>query len=185
MTSCYRLWIATYCGTRRTTSPETRFVYMKNEMGDRMCRGSKIFETSKKRTPLVSCSLQRFCSCRVFFLYISQPLFSLSSPPRWPCSCCPLCPTFFVLTLLQKMDCKDSLTRWASKGKLMFPHLAPVAQQVFGNQAAAAAQIERDSSGCGNLLVPNRSRIETYWVDMVMFLEGNVQHIPAYGERSP
>ena len=61
----------------------------------------------------------------------------------------------------------------------MFPYLAPVAQQVFGNQAAAA-QVERDFSACGNLLVPNRSRIDTYWVEMVMFLKANFEHIPAF-----
>ena len=61
----------------------------------------------------------------------------------------------------------------------MFPYLAPVAQQVFGNQASAS-QVERDFSGCGILLVPNRSRIDTYWVEMVMFLYVNFEHIPAF-----
>lgn len=60
----------------------------------------------------------------------------------------------------------------------MFPYLAPVAQQVFGNQASTA-QVERDFSACGNLLVPNRSRIHTYWVEIVMFLHVNFEHIPA------
>ena len=46
----------------------------------------------------------------------------------------------------------------------MFAYLAPVTQQVFGNQAGAA-QVERDFSCCGNLLVPNRSRNDTYWVE--------------------
>lgn len=69
---------------------------------------------------------------------------------------------------------------WASKGKNQFPALAPLAQQVFGNQASAA-QIERDFSGCGNLLTSNRSRTDTYWVEMVMFLKANFDSIPAYG----
>lgn len=69
---------------------------------------------------------------------------------------------------------------WATKGKNHFPTLAPVAQQVFGNQASAA-QIERDFSGCGNLLTANRSRMDTYWVEMVMFLKANFESIPAYG----
>lgn len=60
----------------------------------------------------------------------------------------------------------------------MFPYLAPVAQQVFGNQAGAS-QVERDFSSCGILLAPNRSRIDTYWVEMVMFLYANFEHIPA------
>ena len=71
------------------------------------------------------------------------------------------------------------LTYWAKKGKHAFPFLTPVAQQIFGNQASAS-QVERDFSGCGNLLVPNRSRIETYWVEMVMFLKANYSSIPAY-----
>ena len=72
------------------------------------------------------------------------------------------------------------LPSWGSNGKLLFPCLAPVAQQVLGNQAAAA-QIGFDFiSGCGNLIVPSRSRIETYWVEMVMFLKGKIEPIPAY-----
>lgn len=63
----------------------------------------------------------------------------------------------------------------------MFPSLAPVAQQVFGNQASAA-QVERDFSGCGNLLVGTRSRMDAYWVEMVMFLKANFAHIPKFGD---
>ena len=63
----------------------------------------------------------------------------------------------------------------------MFAYLAPVAQQVFGNQAGVA-QVERDFSACGNLLVPNRSRIDTYWVEMLMFFKVNYKHIPALKE---
>ena len=44
-------------------------------------------------------------------------------------------------------------------------------RQVSGNQAAAA-QVERDFSVCDNLLVPNQSRIDTYWLQMVAFLAG-------------
>ena len=58
----------------------------------------------------------------------------------------------------------------------------PVAQQVFGNQASAS-QVERDFSGCDILLVPNRSRIDTYWVEMVIFLYVNFEHIPALKDK--
>ena len=34
-------------------------------------------------------------------------------------------------------------------------------------------------SVCGNLFVPNRSRIDTYWVEMLMFIKINYKHIPA------
>lgn len=67
---------------------------------------------------------------------------------------------------------------WGRDGKIKFPFLASVAQQVFGNQATAA-HVERDFSACGNLLGPNRSRMDTYWVEMVMFLKANYEHIPA------
>ena len=50
---------------------------------------------------------------------------------------------------------------------------------MFGNYAAAA-QIERDFNSCGNLLKPNRSRIDTYWVEIVMFLKANYEHIPEH-----
>ena len=60
-----------------------------------------------------------------------------------------------------QMDCKAVLSWWGDSGKFKFPYLAPVAQQVFGNQATAA-QVKRDLSACGNLRVPNRSRIDSY-----------------------
>ena len=41
--------------------------------------------------------------------------------------------------------------------------------------------VERDFSACGILLVPNRSGIDTYWVEMVMFLKAAFEHIPDYG----
>ena len=53
---------------------------------------------------------------------------------------------------------------------------------VLRNVLLSGAQVERDFSVCGNLLVPNRSRIETYWVEMVMFLKANYEHIPEYGD---
>ena len=71
------------------------------------------------------------------------------------------------------------LAWWRLRGQKIFPFLAPVAQQVLGSQAAAA-QGDRDLSGYGNLLVPNRSRVDTYWVEMVMFLRENLEHIPAW-----
>ena len=42
------------------------------------------------------------------------------------------------------------------------------------------AQIERDFSHCGLFCVPNRSRVEEYWLEMVIFLKANFRSIPAY-----
>ena len=74
---------------------------------------------------------------------------------------------------------------WGRSSKLKFPYLLSVAQHVlvlvlvFGNQAAAA-QVERDFSGCGNLLKLNRSRIDAYWVEMLMPMKANYEHIPEH-----
>lgn len=78
-----------------------------------------------------------------------------------------------------KLEPKAVLAWWASQGTHTYPNLAPVAQQVFGNQASAA-QVGCDFSACGNLLPPNRSRIDTYWVEIVMFLKANFDRIPPY-----
>jgi len=61
----------------------------------------------------------------------------------------------------------------------MFPSLKYVAQQTFGCQASAA-QVERDFSHCGLFSTGNRSRVEEYWLEMVMFLKGNYKYIPDY-----
>ena len=34
----------------------------------------------------------------------------------------------------------------------------------------------------GNIIVPNRNRIDSYWVEMVTFLKANYEHIPDYGD---
>ncbi|CAN0386807.1 unnamed protein product, partial [Hapterophycus canaliculatus] len=82
------------------------------------------------------------------------------------------------ISCIVQLDTRDVLPWWRQTGRKMFPYLAPVAQQVLGHQAAAA-QVERDFSATGNLFVPNRSRIDTFWVEMVMFLYVNFEHIPA------
>lgn len=85
----------------------------------------------------------------------------------------------FIFHLPLQLDPSEALTYWAEKGRHAFPLLAPVAQQTFGNPAAAS-QVERDFSGCGNLIVPNGNRIDTYWMEMVMFLKANYRSIPTY-----
>ncbi|CAM9383521.1 unnamed protein product, partial [Hapterophycus canaliculatus] len=71
------------------------------------------------------------------------------------------------------------LNYWNSIGKHSFPSLRYVAQKTFGSQASAA-QVERDFSHCGLFCVGNRSRVDEYWLEMVMFLKGNYEFIPEY-----
>ncbi|CAN0293178.1 unnamed protein product, partial [Ectocarpus sp. 4 AP-2014] len=78
-----------------------------------------------------------------------------------------------------QLDTRAILPWWRQTGSKTFPYLAPVAQQVLGNQAGAA-QVERDFSSCANLLTRNRSRMDTYWVEMVMFLHSNMERIPDF-----
>ncbi|CAN0267184.1 unnamed protein product [Ectocarpus sp. 4 AP-2014] len=73
----------------------------------------------------------------------------------------------------------EVLNYWSKVGKQMFPSLKYVAQQTLGVQASAA-QVERDFSHCGLFSTGNRSRVEEYWLEMVMFLKGNYQFIPEY-----
>ena len=80
--------------------------------------------------------------------------------------------------LIAQLGCREVLQWWGRSGKKMFPSITPVAQQVFGNQAAAA-QIERDFSACGNLLTKSRSRMDTFWVELMMFCKANFDLIPA------
>ena len=70
-----------------------------------------------------------------------------------------------------------ALGYWARNGKLHFKHLRGVAEQVFGNQASAA-QIERDFSGAGQLLSSRRSRLDGFYVEMLLFLHLNFSKIP-------
>ncbi|CAM9505990.1 unnamed protein product [Ectocarpus sp. 8 AP-2014] len=78
-----------------------------------------------------------------------------------------------------ELDCREVLSWWGRTGKNVFPCLAPVAQQVFGSQVAASQVEDRDFEGGVNFLTPNRSRMDAYWAEMVMFLKANFEHIPA------
>lgn len=70
------------------------------------------------------------------------------------------------------------LIYWESTGEHAFPSLNHFAQQTIGNQASAA-QVDRNFSGYGNNLVPNRSSIDMNWVGMVLFHNANSRFIPA------
>lgn len=85
------------------------------------------------------------------------------------------------LTLLFQLHPCDALSYWAKTGQHAFPSLKYVAQQVLGNQPSAAP-VERDFSGFGGLVTSDRSRMDTYWAEMVMFIQANFHLIPAYND---
>ena len=58
-----------------------------------------------------------------------------------------------------------------------YPHLSVVARSILGHPASSA-QIERDPGTAGRLLRPERNRLDTAFVDMVLFLKANTDHIP-------
>ncbi|CAM9580931.1 unnamed protein product [Scytosiphon promiscuus] len=74
---------------------------------------------------------------------------------------------------------QDGLDYWAKDGRRAFSILRHVARQVFGMQASAA-RIEHDFSGAGQLLSGRRSRLDTHWVEMLLFLHASFDRIPAY-----
>ena len=94
--------------------------------------------------------------------------------------CCINC----VVLSFPQLDCQNVLTWWRRTGQKVFPYLKPVAQQVLGNQAAAA-RCDRDFGGYGRLLVLTRSRTDTHWVEMMMFLKENFEHIPVSKDMIP
>ena len=61
----------------------------------------------------------------------------------------------------------------------MYVATKKVSVEYSGNQATAA-EIERDFSACGNLLTKSRSRMGTFWVELVMFCKANFDLIPAF-----
>ncbi|CAM9657829.1 unnamed protein product [Sphacelaria rigidula] len=72
---------------------------------------------------------------------------------------------------------REALRYWARQEKIQFILLRSVAQQAFGNQASAA-QIERDFGGAGQLLSSRRSRLDGFYVEMLLFLHLNFAKIP-------
>ncbi|CEG41375.1 Ribonuclease H-like domain [Plasmopara halstedii] len=74
-------------------------------------------------------------------------------------------------------DPQDVLDGFCIKHQGRFPHLAAVARCIFGNSASAAG-IERDFEIAGVLLNPRRTNLDTFVVEMILFLYINGEHIP-------
>lgn len=75
------------------------------------------------------------------------------------------------------MPPRNALVFWSGSAMLQFPKLWRVAQQVYGNQSSAA-QIERDFGGAGQLLSSRRGRIDSMYIEMMLFLHVNFKNIP-------
>ncbi|CAM9210896.1 unnamed protein product, partial [Sphacelaria rigidula] len=72
---------------------------------------------------------------------------------------------------------QEALRYWARQGKIHFRLLRSVAQQRYGIQASAA-QIERDFGGAGQLVFSRKSRLDGFYVEMLLFLHLNFAKIP-------
>ena len=85
----------------------------------------------------------------------------------------------FQKELLRKKDFPlNTLAQfWRDWGRKHFTHMSYIAQQVIGHQASSA-QIERDFSAAGRLLSGRRSRMDSNWAEMQLFLNANFERIP-------
>lgn len=73
---------------------------------------------------------------------------------------------------------EDLLQFWASEGQALYPNMARVAR-VLLSVPASSAVIERDFSTAGHLATGTGSRLSGGHAEMVLFLNGNKECIPA------
>lgn len=66
---------------------------------------------------------------------------------------------------------------WRDRIRKHFTHLSYIKQQVIDHQASSAP-IKRDTSAAGRLLVGRRSRMNTNWAEMQLFLDANFNVTP-------
>ena len=71
----------------------------------------------------------------------------------------------------------DLLVFWAKGGKSIYPKMARAAR-VLLSVPASSSVLERDFSTVGRLLTGARSRPDAAYTEMVLFLNGNQEHIP-------
>ena len=79
-------------------------------------------------------------------------------------------------TLTAELSCEGVLTWWKRWGS-SYPLLARVARVVFGAPASAAV-LERDFSDAGRMMTSPRSTTDAKYVEMILFLHGNLDLIP-------
>ncbi|CAM9755873.1 unnamed protein product, partial [Hapterophycus canaliculatus] len=79
-------------------------------------------------------------------------------------------------TLTKDLSCEGVL-EWWKRWVGSYPHLGRAARVVFGAPASAAV-LERDFSDAGRMMTSSRSTTDNKFVDMILFLHGNVDLIP-------
>ncbi|CAM9220072.1 unnamed protein product, partial [Hapterophycus canaliculatus] len=83
----------------------------------------------------------------------------------------------FSGALLKDYPVGDLLEFWASSGQAVYPHMARVAR-VLLSVPASSAVLEKDFSTAGRLVTGPYSRLSAPYVEMVLFLHANQEHIP-------
>ncbi|CAN0016946.1 unnamed protein product [Scytosiphon promiscuus] len=79
-------------------------------------------------------------------------------------------------TLTKDLSCEGVL-EWWKRWVGSYPHLGRAARVVFGAPASAAV-LERDFSDAGRMMTSSRSTMDSKFVDMILFLHGNLDLIP-------
>ena len=77
------------------------------------------------------------------------------------------------------MPFEEALQWWGRVGSERFPWLSQVVRSVFENPLTASA-IERDFSLAGQMLSPRRSRLDATYVEIMLYLNLNLDVIPKY-----
>ncbi|CAM9698502.1 unnamed protein product, partial [Ectocarpus sp. 12 AP-2014] len=79
-------------------------------------------------------------------------------------------------TLTAELSC-ESVLKWWKRWESSYPLLARVARVVFGAPASAAV-LERDFSDAGRMMTSSGSTTDAKYVEMILFLHGNLDLIP-------
>ncbi|CAN0262981.1 unnamed protein product, partial [Scytosiphon promiscuus] len=89
----------------------------------------------------------------------------------------------FSGALLTDYPVGDLLDFWADSGQAVYPHMARVAR-ILLSVPASSAVLERDFSTAGRLATGPYDRVSAPYMEMVLFLHANQEHIPDVPELS-
>ena len=79
-------------------------------------------------------------------------------------------------TLTANLSC-ESVLKWWKRWESSYPLLARAARVLFGAPASAVV-LERDFSDAGRMMTSSRSATYAKYVEMILFLHGNLDLIP-------